>query len=179
MYLGHRIDSQGLHPTTDKVDAIRPTKLYRVESLLNYYNKFMLNLVTELAPLYQLLHKCTPWKWGEKEDKVFKSSKQLLLSSQLLVHFDPTKEIILCYDASAYGIGAVLAHRMSNGEDQPIGFVSRTLTAMEKNYSQIEKEAVFFGINKFHTYLYGHKFTPITDNKPLLSLFKEYKAIPQ
>ena len=70
---------------------------------------------------------------------------------------------------------------MSNGEEQPIGFVSRTLTTAEKNYSQIEKEALscIFGINKFHTYLYGHKFTLVTDRKLLLSLFKEYKAVPQ
>ena len=107
---------------------------------------------------------------GEQEDKAFKRSKQLPLSSQLLVHFNPTNKIILAYDASAYGIGAVLPHQMSKGEEQPIGFVSCT-------YSQIEKAlSCIFGINKFHTYLYGHKFTLITDHKPLLSLFKEHKV---
>ena len=73
VYLGHRIDSQGLHRTTDKVDAIRKaptpqncTELKAYLGLLNYYNKFIPNLATELAPLYQLLHKGTPWKWGER-----------------------------------------------------------------------------------------------------------------
>ena len=140
----------------------------------------MPNLSTELAPLYKLLQKGTPWHWGPNEDKAFKNSEQLLLSSQLLVHFDPSKEIVLCCDASAYGIGTVLAHRTVDGVEQPIGFVSRTLTRAEQNYSQIEKEALscIFGIKRFHTYLYGHRFTLITDHKPLLSLLKEQKAIP-
>ena len=167
VYLGHRIDAQGLHPITDKVAAIKfaptpqnCTALRAYLGLLNYYNKFMPNLSTELASLYKLLQKGTPWHWGPNKDKAFKNSKQLLLSSQLLVHFDPSKEIALCCDASAYGIGAVLAHRTVDGVEQPIGFVSCMLTRAEQNYSQIEKEALscIFGIKRFHTYLYAHRF---------------------
>lgn len=63
---------------------------------------------------------------------------------------------------------------------QLIGFVSRTLTKAKQNYFQIEKEALsyIFGIKRFHSYFYGYRFTLITDHKPLLSLFKEQKAIP-
>lgn len=51
----------------------------------------------------------------------------------------------------------------------------------EKNYSQLDKEglAVIFGIKRFHKYIYGRKFTIVTDHKPLLSLFSEMKAVPQ
>jgi len=72
-----------------------------------------------------------------------------------------------------------IIHLMAHTE-QPIGFVSHTLTTAETNYPQIEKEAVsyIFGIKNFHTYLYGHHFILITDHKSLLSLFKEHKAIP-
>ena len=166
-----QLSNKPLHP------RIVATELRAYLGLLNYYSKFMPNLSAKLAPLYKLLQKNTPWYWGTHESRAFKQSKQLLLSSQLLVHFDPNKELILCCDASAYGIGVVLAHRTSDGIEQPIGFVSRSLTKPEKAYSQIGKEALscIFGINRFHTYLYGHRFTLITDHKPLLSLFKEQK----
>ena len=76
VYLGHCIDAKGLHPTTDKVAAIK--ELWAYLGLLNYYSKFMPNLSTKLAPLYKLLQKGTPWHWGPNEEKAFKNSKRLL-----------------------------------------------------------------------------------------------------
>lgn len=67
--------------------------------------------------------------------------KEMLTSDAFLVHYNSTRLIKLVCDASSYGLGAVLSHAFENGE-HPVAFVSRTLTKAEKNYSQIEKEAL-------------------------------------
>ena len=187
-YLGHRIDAQGLHPTLEKVRAVQeapqPMNVSELKSylgLLSYYSKFLPNLSTILAPLYKLLKHREPWHWTNKQKQAFENSKKLLLSSQVLVHFDPSLEIHLACDASAYGIGAVLSHQMPDGTEKPIGFVSRTLSETEKKYSQLEKEALscVVGVTRFRSYLWGRHFTLLTDHKPLMTLFNESKAIPQ
>uniref|UniRef100_A0A3B1JAI7 Gypsy retrotransposon integrase-like protein 1 n=1 Tax=Astyanax mexicanus TaxID=7994 RepID=A0A3B1JAI7_ASTMX len=187
-FLGHKVDSTGLHPLQNKVRAIQeapsPTNVTELKAylgLLNYYNRFLPNLSTLLAPLHQLLRKDTNWHWGKEQEAAFEKSKKLMQSSDVLVHYDSQKDLILSCDASPYGVGAVLSHRMSNGEERPISFMSRTLTPAERNYSQLDKEglAVMFGVQRFHKYLYGRKFTICTDHKPLLSLFNEMKAVPQ
>ena len=186
-YLGHQIDAEGLHPIAEKVEALHefpsPQNVAALKSylgLLSYYSHFLPNLSTTLAPLYLLLKDGVRWQWTSDQAAAFEESKKLLQKSSLLVHFDPTLKIILACDASAYGIGAVLSHRMPDGSEKPVGFASRTLTKAEQNYSQIDKEALacVFGVQKFRSYLYGHHFTLQTDHKPLLTLFNENKAIP-
>lgn len=105
----------------------------------------------------------------------------MLCSSQLLVHYDPDKPLILSCDASSYGIGAVLSHEMPDKTERPIAYSSRTMTPAERKYSQIEKEglSLVYGIKHFHQYLYGQHFTILTDHKPLLGLLAEDKKIPQ
>ena len=102
------------------------------------------------------------------------------MASQLLVHFDPKQVISLACDTSGYGIGAVHSHKMPDGSEKPIGFVSRTLTAAEKKYSQIEKEALacVHGVKRFHSYLFGHSFILQTDHEPLRTLFNHSKTLP-
>ena len=66
--------------------------------------------------------------WGQQQKKLFQTSKKLLMSSQLLVHFNPDMELILTHDASTYRIGAVLSHKMPDGTEYSLGNVSCTLT---------------------------------------------------
>ncbi len=131
-----------------------------------------------LAPLYNLLRKDVRWKWSEPESEAFLASKKLLTSSDLLVHFNPELDLLLMCDASSYGIGAVLSHRMPDGSERPIGYASRSLSKSQHNYSQIEKEALalVFGVQRFHSYLLGHHFELVTDHQLLLSLLHEHKA---
>jgi len=54
-----------------------------------------------------------------------------------------------------------------------------TLTDREKNYSQAKKEALslIFGVTRLHSYFYGHKFTLVTDHKPLTTILNSKKGI--
>lgn len=120
-YLGHRISSQGLQPTDRKVQAVKtapaPTNLMQLKSflgLINYYGKFLPNLSATLSPLYRLLPNKARWEWGPDQQKAFETTKSQLSLDRVLVHYDPDKPIILACDASPYGLGAVLSHRLEN-----------------------------------------------------------------
>ncbi|XP_060543046.1 uncharacterized protein K02A2.6-like [Pantherophis guttatus] len=150
-FLGYLIDESGIRPTPGKLRAIK-----------------------EAPPPPKIKPNCRHF-WGSFED-----IKNLLTSDRVLVQYSGTLPIRLTCDASPFGIGAVLSHKMPNGTEAPIAFFSRTLSKPERNYSQLDKEALaaVAGIKRFHEYLYGRSFELITDHKPLLGIIAGDKPTP-
>ena len=186
-YLGHQITQDGIRAVPNKVAAIAnapaPTNLQELRSflgLLNYYGKFIPNLATILHPMNALLQADRKWEWSQECKEAFQLAKDKLTSAEVLTHYNPALPINLAADASAYGVGAVISHVFPDGSERPIAFASRTLSTSERNYAQLEKEALSLvcGVKKFHQYLYGRRFTLITDHKPLTAILGPKKGIP-
>ncbi|KAJ8706686.1 hypothetical protein PYW07_012764 [Mythimna separata] len=198
-YLGYIISADGIKTDPEKVEGIinipSPRNVTELRSFLgtiNFYAKFVGNLSTILAPLYNLLKKGITWNWDRECELSYRKVKSILTSVDVLAHYDPDKPLFLTCDASARGLGGVLT-QLCEGEcagagvgagtgprERPVIYVSRALTNAEKNYSQIEREAlaIIFSLEKLHQYLYGRRFTLRTDHKPLVTIFGPKQGVP-
>ena len=81
-----------------------------------------------MQPLNNLLCRGVPRRWDRYCENAFQKLKVALGSS---AHYDPELPVKLDFDASAYGVGAVLSHRYPNGSERPIAYASRTLVMAE------------------------------------------------
>ncbi|XP_049272416.1 uncharacterized protein K02A2.6-like [Rhipicephalus sanguineus] len=187
-FLGHLIDAEGIHPTSDKVRAITearaPTSKQELQSflgLLTFYDRFLEHRATVANDLYNLLKNDVPWTWSPRHQEAFEALKELLRDSVVLRHYDETKPLLLACDASPYGVGAVLSQIDDQGREAAIAFASRTLSPAERNYSQLDREglAVVYGATHFHQYIAGRHVTVLTDHRPLLGILGPQKQIPQ
>ena len=185
--LSLKISAVGLQPVEEKINAVKkaPTpcnvsELTSFLGMMQYYHSLLPGLATMLAPLHKLLQKGMQWEWTHDCQKAFEACKEGLTSDSLLVHYDLNRELRLACDASSYGLGAVLSHIMDDSQESPIAYASRTLSSSERNYAQIKREAlsIVYGVKKFHQFLYGRKFTLVTDHQPLLVLLGPKPAIP-
>ncbi|XP_064462484.1 uncharacterized protein LOC135373169 [Ornithodoros turicata] len=185
-YLGQVVSATGFSPSPKKVSAVlnmpEPTNVSEPRAFLGmvqHYSKFIPGLADLSAPLNKLLRKNKPWCWSEECIDAFDGLKQRLTAVDALTHFDPKRPIYLAADASSERLGAVIYHNI-DGKEKPIAHASKTLSVAEKNYAQIEKEAlaIIFGLKKFHQYLWGRKFTLFTDHTPLTTIFGPKKGIP-
>ena len=177
-YAGHILSKNGLKPDPKKVEAVtnignpkNREELQRFLGMVIYLVKFISNYSQVAAPLRLLLEKDIEWHWTAQQTESFETLKKLISNAPVLKYFDPEKQTVLSVDASSKGVGAVLFQ-----ENQPVAYASKSLTACQQNYAQIEKEmpAIVFGCTKFHDYIYGLPDVDVeTDHKPLESILKK------
>lgn len=178
-YLGHLITQNGVKPNPNKVDAIEnfpepqtPKDVKSFLGLAGYYRRFIPNFAKLSKPLTHLLQKDVPFLFDAACKSAFTELKNALMSDPILRYPNFEEPFLLTTDASAFAIGAVLSQGPVN-KDLPIAYASRTLCSAETKYSTIEREllAIVWAVKHFRPYLFGRKFTLITDHRPLTWLF--------
>ena len=149
--------------------------------LVQFLSRFIPNLASIAEPIQRLTRSASRWHWGMEESQSFAKIKDIISSKETLAYFDSRKKTKLRVDAGRpHGLGAILTQRQQDGTCRPIAYASRTLSTAERNYSQLEKEAlaVRWGCKKFNFYLAGATFDVITDHRPLLGIFRPQATAP-
>ncbi|KAE9174901.1 hypothetical protein PF002_g28925 [Phytophthora fragariae] len=116
----------------------------------------------------KLLRKGAQWEWAEAQQAAFDRVKAVLTSKPLLIYPDFTLPFRLVTDASKVGLGACLMQDRGEGW-QPVAYASKVNSTTEANYGITELEclAVVWAIKLFRPYIYGRRFTIITDHSAL------------
>ncbi|GKA37705.1 putative reverse transcriptase domain-containing protein [Tanacetum coccineum] len=156
-FLGHVIDSQGIHVDPAKIESIKdwaspksPTEIRQFLGLAGYYRRFIEGFSKIAKPMTKLTQK--------------------KVNAPILALPEGSKDFIVYCDASIKGLGAVLMQR-----EKVIAYASRQLKIHEKNYTthDLELGAVVFSLKLWRHYLYGTKCTVFTDHKSLQHILNQ------
>ncbi|GJS47429.1 reverse transcriptase domain-containing protein [Tanacetum coccineum] len=157
-FLGHVIDSEGIHVDPAKIEAIKdwaspktPTEIRQFLGLAGYYRRFIEGFSKIARPMTKLTQKSVKFDWGEKAEAAFQLLKQKLCSAPILALPEGSENFVVYCDASHKGLGAVLMQR-----EKVIAYASRQLKVHEKNYTthDLELGAVVFALKMWRHYLY-------------------------
>ena len=179
VFMGLVLTDKGIGPTEDKVraivDAREPQNASEVRSFLglaNYNARFIPDFATIAEPLRRLTKKGVCFEFGDEQRRAFIELKRRLSSAETLGYFDKDAKTLIITDASPVGLGAVLIQEQQ-GVKRIISYASKSLSDVEKRYSQTEKEAlaIVWSCERFHVYLYGSEFELYTDHKPLETIY--------
>ena len=184
-YLGRVVSAEGIKPDPAAVSKIKewmpPRNKEELQSFLgfaNYYRDFIPFHAAKVQPMQELLRKNQHFHWKEKHQEAFDSVKQALADATALAAPNEEGRFVLDTDASAVAIAGILHQEQQyNGKTilRPIVYGSKSLTRTQMNYGapKLEMYAVFYFIEKFHSYLAGREFTLRVDNQAL-SWLKTY-----
>ncbi|GKB12823.1 putative reverse transcriptase domain-containing protein [Tanacetum coccineum] len=176
-FLGHVINSQGIHVDPTKIESIKdgaspktPIKIRQFLGLAGYYRRFIEGFLKIAKPMTKLTQKKVAFAWGDKQETAFQKLKNKLCSTPILALPQGAVNLIVYCDASHKGLGTVL---MQN--KKVITYASRQSKIHEKNYTthDLELGAVMFALKLWRYYLYRTKCTVFTDHKSLQDILDQ------
>ncbi|GJV53869.1 putative reverse transcriptase domain-containing protein [Tanacetum coccineum] len=176
-FLGHVIDSEGIHVDPAKIESIKdwaspksPMEIRQFLGLAGYYRRFIEGFSKITKPMTKLTQNKVKFVWGDKQEAAFQLLKQKLCSAPIQALPEGSEDFIAYCDALKKGLGAVLMQR-----EKVIAYASRQLKIHEKNYTtrDLELGAVVFALKIWRHYLYGTKCTVFTDHKSLQHIFNQ------
>ncbi|GJW40825.1 putative reverse transcriptase domain-containing protein [Tanacetum coccineum] len=117
-FLGHVIDSRGIHVNPAKIESIKgwaspksPTEIRQFLGLAGYYRRFIEEFSKIAKSMTKLTQKGVKFDWGEKEENGFQLIKQKLCSTLILDLLERSEDLVVYCDASHKGLGNVLMQR--------------------------------------------------------------------
>ena len=180
VFMGILLSRHGIGPTEEKVRAVveasHPTSVSEVRSflgLVGFSARFIPDFATTAEPLRALCRKGENFEWGKEQETAFVKLKKELADSSMLAYFDKDAPTRVIADASPVGLGAVLVQEMK-GHWRAVCYASRSLSGVERRYSQTEKEALalVWACERFNLYLYGlQEFDLVTDHQALKTIY--------
>nr|GEX14591.1 reverse transcriptase domain-containing protein [Tanacetum cinerariifolium] len=141
-FLGHVINSQGIHVDPAKIESVKdwaspksPTEIRQFLGLAGYYRRFIEGFSKIAKPMTKLTQKKVKFEWGDKQEAAFQLLKQKLCNAPILALPEGSEDSIVYNNASNKGLGAVLMQR-----EKVISYASRQLKIHEKNYTTHDLE---------------------------------------
>lgn len=186
-YLGFIVSREGLKVNPAKVRAIQefptPKDVKGVQAFLGvvgYFRTFVKNFAEKARPLYQLLKQDVDFVWNAETQKAMDLLKHDMVTAPVLAFPDFSKPFLLTCDASGYAVGAVLT-QMHGKKEKLISCASRTLKDAETRYHNTDREvlAAVYGVKKHRSYLWGNRFTIVTDHQAIPFLAKNKTDNPR
>ena len=180
-FIGHDISEEGVKPAPEKIQLIKgfrePISKEQVRSFLGLVSYVLSrqspSYVEPAKVLRKLAQDEAPFAWKEDHQKAFEELKSAAEDAISLSFFDKKKRTLLYADASPTDVGAVLSQVDDMGEHQVVQYATKTLSALQRRYSQTDREALalVWAADKFRYFLYGLHFELVTDHKALQHLF--------
>nr|GEU36415.1 putative reverse transcriptase domain-containing protein [Tanacetum cinerariifolium] len=156
-FLGHVIDSQGIHVDPSKIESIKDwatpktaTEIRQFLGLVGYYKRIIEGFSKIAMLMTKLTQKKVKFDWGDKQEEAFHVIKQKLCSAPILSLPEGSEGFVVYCDDSIKGLGVVVMQR-----EKVIAYGSRQLKVHEKNYTthDLELGAVVFALKIWRNYL--------------------------